>query len=98
MGLLALDSGRMEIKNTTKRPMKVPLPGSKRLFLSPNGVGQIAPKDSEHPPIKKLIEAGDIEIIGGGRTKGSGELGGSGGVGPSQTGGGSSGVRHTGDR
>ena len=98
MAFLTLESGRMEIKNTTKRPIKVPLPGNKRLFLSPNGVGQIAPKDSEHPPIKKLIEAGDIQIIGGGRTKGSGELGGSGGIGSSQAGGGSGGLRHTGDR
>ena len=88
----------MEIKNNTRRPVKVPLPGGKRLFLSPNGVGQIMPKDADHPPVKKLIDAGDVEIIGGGRTKGAGDLGGSGGVNPSQASGGSGNVRHTGDR
>jgi hypothetical protein len=88
----------MEIKNTTKRPVKVPLPGGKRLFLSPNGIGQIMPKDADHPPVKKLIEAGDLEIVGGGRTKGAGSLSGSGGIGSSQSSGGAGGVRHTGDR
>ena len=89
----------MEIKNTTKRPLKVPLPGGKRLFLGLGGTGQIAPKAAEHPPVKKLIDDGELEVLGGGRSKGSGNSG-SGGINSSQGDGSGSGggVRHTGDR
>jgi len=52
----------MEIRNTAKRPVKVPLPGGKRLFLGIGGTGQIMPKAADHPPVKKLIDAGEIEI------------------------------------
>lgn len=87
----------MEIKNKTKRPLRIPLPGGKRLHLGPGVTGQIAPKAAEHPPLKKMIEAEEVEIVGGGRTKGSGGSAGNTGTGSSQTGG-SGGVRHTGDR
>ena len=89
----------MEIKNTTKRPLKVPLPGGKRLFLALGGTGQIAPRAAEHPPVKKLIDDGELEVLDGGRSKGSGS-GSSGGISSSQGDGGGSGggVRHTGDR
>ncbi len=87
----------MEIKNTTKRPIKVPLPGGKRLFLGLGGTGQIAPKAAEHPPVKALIDSGDLEVVGGGRSKGDG--GGGGGISSSQgDGGGSGNIRRTGDR
>lgn len=86
----------MEIKNKTKRPLKVPLPGGKLLRLSPGGVGQIAPKAAEHAAVKKLLEAGDVEIVGEGSTRGTG--GSAGPIGPGSSGGGSGGVRHTGDR
>ena len=89
----------MEIKNTTKRPLKVPLPGGKRLFLGLGGTGQIAPKAAEHPPVKELVDKGDLEVLDGGRSKGSGS-GSSGGISSSQGDGSGSGggVRHTGDR
>jgi len=89
----------MEVKNTTKRPLKVPLPGGKRLFLALGGTGQIAPRAAEHPPVKKLIDDGELEVLGGGRSKGSGTSG-SGGINSSQGDGSGSGggVRHTGDR
>lgn len=87
----------MDVTNKTKRPIKVPLPGGKRLFLGPGAVGQIAPKATEHPPLKKLLEAGDLEVKIQGRTQGTGSSGGS--TGPSQAGGGQGGgLRHTGDR
>ena len=87
----------MEIKNTTKRPIKVPLPGGKRLFLGLGGTGQIAPKAAEHPPVKALIDSGDLEVVGGGRSKGDG--GGGGGISSSQgDGSGSGNIRRTGDR
>ena len=87
----------MEIKNTTKRPIKVPLPGGKRLFLGLGGTGQIAPKAAEHPPVKALIDSGDLEVVGGGRSKGDG--GGGSGISSSQgDGSGSGNIRRTGDR
>ena len=88
----------MDITNKTKRPLRVPLPGGKKLHLGPGRVGQISPKASEHPPLKKLIEAGEIEIVSEGRTQGTGDSGGTKGSGSSQGGPSSGGVRHTGDR
>ena len=89
----------MELCNKTKRPLRVPLPGGKKLHLGPGKTGQISPKAAEHPPLKKLIEAGEIEVVGSGRTQTGGGTGGGGAPGSSQRdapGGG--GVRHTGDR
>jgi hypothetical protein len=88
----------MEIINKTKRPLRIPLPGGKKLHLSPGKLGQVAPKAAEHPPLKKLIDAGDVEVVGEGRTQGTGGSGGNTGTGASQGGGSSGGVRHTGDR
>ncbi|HJM56618.1 MAG TPA: hypothetical protein QF446_04760 [Planctomycetota bacterium] len=88
----------MEIKNTNKRPLRVPLPAGKRLFLKPGEKGQITPKAAEHPPLKKLIDEGSIELLdlGRGNSKSSG---GSGGISGSQDSGGSgAGIRKTGDR
>ena len=88
----------MEIQNTTKRPLKVPLPAGKRLFLKPGEKGQITPKAAEHPPVKKLIDEGSIEVLDVGRGK-SKASGGSGGISGSQDSGSSdSGMRKTGDR
>ena len=86
----------MEVKNTTKRPIKVPLPGGKRLFLGLGATGQISPKAADHPPVKALLDSGDLEVIGGGRSKGTG--GGGGGISSSQDGSGAGNIRRTGDR
>ncbi len=51
------------IKNKTRKPLSVPLPGDKRLFLGPGKTGQIATKAADHPPIIALVEAGEVEII-----------------------------------
>lgn len=88
----------MEILNKTPRPIAVPLPGGKKLRLGPRKSGQITPKASEHPPVKKMIEDGELEILDGGK-KSTRSLGGGSGSSP----GGSqhnpgTGVRHTGDR
>lgn len=88
----------MEISNKTKRPLKVNLPGGKRLHLAPRGKGQITAKAAEFPAVVKLIEAGDIEILDGGRVQGTGGSAGGGAVGGSQNQSGTSGPRHTGDR
>jgi len=92
------DALTMEIRNTTKQPLKVPLPGGKRLFLGLGGTGQISPKAADHPPVKKLIDEGVIEILGGGRDGGGMGTGKQGGINSSQSDGGSGNIRRTGDR
>jgi hypothetical protein len=88
----------MDIKNKTSRPIRVPLPAGKRLFLPPGGVGQITPKAAEHPPVQALVDAGDLELqVGSTSPKRSGSSGGA-GKGPGNAGPSSGGVRHTGDR
>ena len=65
-----------EIRNKTQRPMRIPLPGGKTLFLGPAQVAQIADSAAEHPGVEKLVEDGSIEILGKGERvsgpKGSG--------------------------
>lgn len=88
----------MEIKNTLKQPLKVPLPAGKRLFLKPGEKGQITPKAAEHPPLKKLIDEGSIEIMDVGRGKSSGSASGGSISGSQDSGGSGTGMRKTGDR
>ena len=52
------------VSNKTHRPLSVPLPRGKTLHLGPGKTGQISSKDIEHPPLKKLADAGEIEILG----------------------------------
>ncbi len=66
------------IKNKTKKPVSVPLPHGKRLFLGPGKTGQIASKAAAHPPVVALVEAGEVEILGEGASfAGRGNAGGS---------------------
>jgi len=54
------------VTNKTKKPLRISLPGGRTLFL---GVTQRAPLRDDalnHPAVKKLIEAGDIEVFDGG--------------------------------
>ena len=57
----------MEITNKTGKPLSVPLPGGKKLFLGPGKAGQVSPKAMKHPALVKLLEAGDIETDEGGK-------------------------------
>ena len=52
------------IRNTSRGPVKVRLPGGKVLFLSPGKTGEIADKALEHPGVKQLVEDGAIEVLG----------------------------------
>ncbi len=89
----------MDIVNKTQRPLLVPLPGGKRLHLGPGRTGQITPKAAEHPPVKALVDAGDLEIQDGGKTKGSAAGGSGKGTSAARASGPTTGgVRHTGDR
>ena len=50
------------VVNNTSTPIKISLPGGKTLRLGPGKSGQIRDQDEEHPSVKKLVEAGDIEV------------------------------------
>jgi len=87
----------MEITNKTNRPLRVPLPGGKKLHLGPGKTGQVTPKALDHPPLKKLVDEGELEVAVGGRhPSGNGADGG--GVSSSQTGSSGGSIRRTGDR
>ena len=66
----------MDIVNKTQKPLAVPLPGGKKLRLGPGKTGQITPKAAEHPPLKKLVEEGVVEIAGVGKQSHGGSAGG----------------------
>ena len=55
----------MDITNKTPKPISVPLPGGKKLFLGPGKTGQVTAKALEFPAVAKLIEAGDLETADG---------------------------------
>lgn len=73
------------VTNKTQRPLGIPLPGGKTLHLGPRGVGQIAANAAAYAPVKKLVDAGEIEITderpaqsgtsGRGRKSGAGPAG-----------------------
>jgi hypothetical protein len=52
------------ISNKTQKPLCVTLPGGKTLHLGPGKTGQISTKAVEDPQIKKLVDAGEIEVVG----------------------------------
>lgn len=54
------------IANKTQRPLSVPLPGGKTLYLGPGREGAAPSKADEYPPIRKLVEAGALEVLGDG--------------------------------
>ena len=89
----------VEIRNTTKRPLRVPLPGGKKLFLGRAGKGQISAGALDHPPLKELLDSGAVEVVegGGGKNTGRDHLPKAGPT-PQTGGGGGGGVRHSGDR
>lgn len=52
----------MDITNKTKKPLSIPLPAGKKLFLSPGKSGQITRKAAESPAVIKMLEAGEVKI------------------------------------
>jgi hypothetical protein len=51
------------VSNKTQKPLSVPLPGGKTLHLGPGKTGQITAKAAEDLRLKKLIDAGEIELV-----------------------------------
>jgi hypothetical protein len=86
------------VTNKTNKPLAVPLPRGKLLRLGPRKTGQISSDDVEHPPLKKMAEAGDIEIHEEGHSPQGG--GGGGNAGPTGAQGGhvTAGGHRSGDR
>lgn len=89
----------MDITNKTKKPLSLPLPGGKKLFLGPGKTGQVTAKALNHPPLVALIEAGDVATADGSGAPTA--RGGGGGQAAPSTGGGHKGtgaMRQSGDR
>lgn len=87
----------MDIINKTQKPLSVPLPGGKKLFLGPGKTGQVTPKALQHPALVKLIEAGDIETADEGVKRNKGIGGAAGSLSGSRHDG-TGAMRHSGDR
>ena len=52
--------------NKARRPIRISLPGGKTLHLGLAGRGQVPDDVLARPAFKKLIEAGEIEVLGEG--------------------------------
>jgi len=50
------------VSNKTQKPLSVPLPRGKTLHLGPGKTGQISTEAAEHPQVKKLVDAGQIDV------------------------------------
>ena len=61
----------MDVTNKSKKPLIVPLPGGKRLFLAPGKTGQVTPKALNHPPVVSLVESGDLKAAEGSQGQGN---------------------------
>lgn len=53
------------VVNKTNAPLKVSLPRGKSLRLGPKKSGEIRDEHAEHGAVKKLVDAGSIEIFDG---------------------------------
>lgn len=97
---LGMPEGPMDITNKTKKPLSLPLPGGKKLFLGPGKTGQVTPKALKHPPLVELLEAGDVMASdwGGKRQDGGGGNGGKGAPSPGRRQSGTGAMRQSGDR
>jgi len=88
----------MDITNKTTKPLSLPLPGGKKLFLGPGKTGQVTAKALDHPPIVKLLEAGDIATADGGGRRKDGGGGGMTAPAPGRRQSGTGAMRQSGDR
>src|SRR3989442_14715486 len=70
------------VTNKTGKPLSIPLPRGKTLHLGPRKSGQISAHDIDHPGLKKLVDAGAIEILAEDSGSTGGEGGGTQGRGP----------------
>lgn len=52
------------IRNITTRPLRVSLPGARVLHLGPGHTGQVSDDAQRSPSFRKLVERGEIEVLG----------------------------------
>ena len=62
--------GMKTILNKSRKPIRVPLPGNKVLYLGPSKTGQIADQHATAPGVQRLLKRGDLEIVGDGARAG----------------------------
>ncbi len=86
------------VTNKTGKPLSIPLPRGKTLHLGPRKSGQISAHDIDHPGLKKLVDAGAIEILAEDSGSTGGEGGGTHGRGPIPAHTAGRGGRRSGDR
>jgi hypothetical protein len=60
------------IRNRSQRPIKIQMPGGKVLHLGPQRTGQISDQASRLPSFRRLVDSGDIEVVGEGEPAVSG--------------------------
>ncbi len=53
------------ILNMTIKPIKVPLPKGKSLRLGPKASGMVRDEAADHGAVKRMVEAGTIEVHDG---------------------------------
>jgi hypothetical protein len=61
------------IVNKSRKPLRISLAGGKTLFLGPAGTGQVHDDALERPQLKKLIKAGEVEVLGEDGPAGAGD-------------------------
>ena len=54
------------VRNKTHRPLRIHLAQDRVLHLGPDKDGQIATHDIERPGVMRLVESGQLEILGEG--------------------------------
>ena len=86
------------VTNKTAKPLSIPLPRGKTLHLGPRKSGQISSHDLEHPALKRLVDAGAIEIVAEDSGSGGGDRGGTQGRAPMGGHAAGRGGRRSGDR
>lgn len=52
------------IRNRTRKPVRIPLPGGRMLHLGPAREGQISDHALTRPALRTLLDDGTIEIVG----------------------------------
>jgi hypothetical protein len=68
------------VANKTQKPLSIPLPRGKTLHLGPGKTGHISSEAAEDQRLKKLVDAGEVEVFdeapaptwgtgGGGKTR-----------------------------
>jgi hypothetical protein len=63
-GPTSVEANMKNIRNKTRKPLKVQLPGGRFLHLGPAKTGQVSDQAAEQPSFQKLLERGEIEIVG----------------------------------